>query len=35
MFDPQWIAELKKARDPQQNLALTANNAESPHRAQN
>ncbi|MEB0042910.1 MULTISPECIES: alginate O-acetyltransferase [unclassified Pseudomonas] len=34
-FDPQWIAELKKARDPQQNLALTANNAESPHRAQN
>jgi alginate O-acetyltransferase complex protein AlgJ len=34
-FDPQWIAELKKARDPQQNLALNANNSESPRRAQN
>ncbi|MFY1664992.1 alginate O-acetyltransferase [Pseudomonas sp. Pseu.R1] len=33
-FDPQWIAELKKARDPQQNLAQNANN-ESPSRAQN
>jgi len=34
-FDPQWIAELKKARDPQQNLALNANHSESPNRAQN
>ncbi len=34
-FDPQWIAELKKARDPQQNLAQNANNSESPSRAQN
>jgi alginate O-acetyltransferase complex protein AlgJ len=36
-FDPQWIAELKKARDPQQNVAQNANdsNSESPSRAQN
>jgi alginate O-acetyltransferase complex protein AlgJ len=34
-FDPQWIAELKKARDPQQNLADNANNSKSPTRAQN
>ena len=34
-FDPQWIAELKKARDPQQNLADNANNSKSPVRAQN
>lgn len=34
-FDPQWIAELKKARDPQQNLAQNANQSESPNRAQN
>jgi len=34
-FDPQWIAELKKARDPQQNLAQNANNSDSPDRAQN
>ena len=34
-FDPQWIAELKQARDPQQNLALNANKSESPNRAQN
>ncbi|MDB6049765.1 MAG: alginate O-acetyltransferase [Pseudomonas sp.] len=34
-FDQKWIAELKKARDPQQNLALNANNSESPRRAQN
>lgn len=39
-FDPQWIAELKKARDPQQNLAQNANNSsfvtsEPPQRAQN
>ena len=39
-FDPQWIAELKKARDPQQNLALNANNSsfvtsEPPTRAPN
>jgi len=34
-FDPQWIAELKKARDAQQNLADNANNSKSPNRAQN
>jgi alginate O-acetyltransferase complex protein AlgJ len=34
-FDPQWIAHLKQARDPQQNLALNANKSESPNRAQN
>lgn len=34
-FDPQWIAELKKARDPQQNLAQNANQSESPNQAQN
>jgi alginate O-acetyltransferase complex protein AlgJ len=34
-FDPAWIAELKKARDPQQNLALNAKPSESPDRAQN
>jgi alginate O-acetyltransferase complex protein AlgJ len=34
-FDPQWIAELKKARDPQQNLADNANNSKPPVRAQN
>lgn len=34
-FDPQWIAELKKAKDPQQNLAVNANNAEAPTAAQN
>jgi alginate O-acetyltransferase complex protein AlgJ len=34
-FDPQWIAHLKHARDPQQNLALNANKSESPNRAQN
>lgn len=34
-FDPQWIAELKKARDPQLNLADNANNSKSPTRAQN
>ena len=36
-FDPQWIAQLKKAREPQQNLAQNANdsNSESPNRAQN
>jgi alginate O-acetyltransferase complex protein AlgJ len=34
-FDPQWIAELKKARDPQQNLAENATNSKSPTQAQN
>jgi alginate O-acetyltransferase complex protein AlgJ len=34
-FDPQWIAELKKSRDNQENLALNAKQSESPNRAQN
>lgn len=34
-FDPKWIAELQKATDPQQHMALNANNSESPNRAQN
>jgi alginate O-acetyltransferase complex protein AlgJ len=34
-FDPQWIAELKKSRDTQENLALNAKQSESPDRAQN
>jgi alginate O-acetyltransferase complex protein AlgJ len=38
-FDPQWIADLKKARapqeQPQQNLAANAKQSESPDRAQN
>ncbi|RRV08377.1 alginate O-acetyltransferase [Pseudomonas sp. v388] len=34
-FDPQWIAELKKSRDTQENLALNAKQSESPQRAQN
>ena len=34
-FDPQWIAELKKSRDTQENLALNAKQSESPNRAQN
>lgn len=34
-FDPQWIAELKKSRDTQENLALNAKQSESPVRAQN
>jgi alginate O-acetyltransferase complex protein AlgJ len=34
-FDPKWIAELKKARDDQQNLAQNAKPTESPNRAQN
>ena len=34
-FDPQWIAALKQARDTQPNLAINANNSESPNRAQN
>lgn len=34
-FDPKWIADLKKTRDDQQNLALNAKPSESPNRAQN
>ena len=34
-FDPQWIAELKKSRDTQENVALNAKQSESPNRAQN
>jgi alginate O-acetyltransferase complex protein AlgJ len=38
-FDPQWIADLKKAgapqERPQQNLAQNAKPSESPDRAQN
>ncbi|MCQ9469967.1 alginate O-acetyltransferase, partial [Pseudomonas alliivorans] len=34
-FDQQWIAELKKSRNTQDNVALNANPSESPNRAQN
>ena len=34
-FDPKWIAELKKAGESQQNLALNAKTSESPNQAQN
>ncbi|MGV8916191.1 MAG: alginate O-acetyltransferase [Pseudomonas sp.] len=34
-FDPSWIAELKKSPDSLQNMALNANNSESPNQAQN
>jgi len=34
-FDPKWIAELKKAGESQQNLALNAKSSESPTQAQN
>ena len=34
-FDPKWIAELKKAGESQQNLALNAKTSESPTQAQN
>lgn len=34
-FDPKWIAELKKASESQQNLALNAKSSESPTQAQN
>ncbi|EKG33311.1 alginate O-acetyltransferase [Pseudomonas avellanae] len=34
-FDPKWIAELKKSRDTQENVALNAKPSESPNRAQN
>lgn len=34
-FDPKWIAELKKSRDTQENVALNAKQSESPNRAQN
>ena len=34
-FDPKWIAELKKAGESQQNLAINAKSSESPTQAQN
>ncbi|AHF66157.1 alginate O-acetyltransferase [Pseudomonas cichorii] len=34
-FDQKWIAELKKSRDSQENLALNTKQSESPDQAQN